>query len=69
MTLETEDENFFVTPCPGWTWGCRFTHGYLLNMLERNGWEVLSEARNEITCNTALQDRGSSYVLCKLQDC
>lgn len=67
VSLETEDENYFETPCPGWTWGCRFSHKYLLNMLERNGWKILKEDRNEITWNQRLCDRGSSYILCMPQ--
>lgn len=64
VSLEREDENYFETPCPGWTWGCRFSHQYLLKMLERNGWKILQADRNEITWNKRLCDRGSSYVLC-----
>lgn len=64
VSLEREDEDYFETPCPGWTWGCRFSHQYLLKMLERNGWNIQQTDRNEITWNKRLCDRGSSYVLC-----
>lgn len=44
--------------------GMRFSHQYLLKMLERNGWNIQQTDRNEITWNKRLCDRGSSYVLC-----
>lgn len=64
VSLETEDENYFETPCPGWNWGCRFSHNYLKKMLDRNGWKIIKEDRNEIIWNQRLCDRGSSYILC-----
>lgn len=64
VTLETEDSEYFVSPAPGWTWGCRFTHAWLLICLEELGWKILGSARNELRGNSRLCDRGSSYVLC-----
>lgn len=64
ISLETEDENYFEAPAPGWNWGCRFSHKYLINMLERNGWKVIKEDRNQLACNYRLCDKGSSYILC-----
>lgn len=64
VSIETEDENYFETPCPGWNWGCRFSHNYLKKMLDRNGWKIIKEDRNEITWNERLCDKGSSYILC-----
>lgn len=64
VSLETEDENYFETPCPGWTWGCRFSHAYLKKMLDKCGWKIIKEDRNEIKWNQRLCDKGSSYLLC-----
>jgi hypothetical protein len=64
VSLETEDENYFEAPCPGWTWGCRFSHANLKKMTAEAGWKVIDEVRNEISYNQRLCDRGSSYLLC-----
>jgi len=64
VSLANEDENYFESPAPNWTWGCRFSHKYLLKMLEQTGWTILEESRNELLDNTSLSDRGSSYCLC-----
>jgi SAM-dependent methyltransferase len=64
VTLETEDENYFISPTPEWGWGCRFTHAWLLRTLRKNGWSILHEYRNELAFNSRQCDRGSSYVFC-----
>ena len=64
VTIETEDPEYFVSPCPGWTWGSRFTHAWLVNALSRNGWQIVHEYRNELTYNERACDRGSSYIYC-----
>lgn len=65
VTLETEAPDFFVSPAPGWKHGSRFTHARLANWLQETGWEVVTEARNELTGNRRAMDRGSSYFLCR----
>ncbi|RMF02565.1 MAG: class I SAM-dependent methyltransferase [Chloroflexi bacterium] len=65
VTLTTEDENFFVTPAPGWKHGSRFTHAALRKWLIESGWHIEQEARNTLTGNPRLLDRGSSYFLCR----
>lgn len=64
VSLADEDENYFESPAPGWAWGCRFSHKYLLKMLEQTGWVVLEKFRNELLNNTSSSDKGSSYCLC-----
>lgn len=64
VSLETEDENYFESPAPGWTWGCRFSHANLKNMIKETGWRVIDEKRNEMTYNQRLCDKGSSYLMC-----
>jgi hypothetical protein len=66
VTLETEAADYFVSPAPGWKHGSRFTHTGLKHWLTDAGWTVLDEARNELTGNSRLCDRGSSYFLCRV---
>jgi protein-L-isoaspartate O-methyltransferase len=68
VTLETETADYFVTPAPGWKHGSRFTHAALKSWLADLGWDVVAEARNELTGNPRLCDRGSSYFLCRIAD-
>jgi hypothetical protein len=68
VTLETEDPDYFVTPAPGWKHGSRFSHARLRGWLEETGWQIVEQARNELTGNPRRQDRGSSYFLCENSD-
>lgn len=63
--LGVDDPGYFETPAPGWSWGCRFSLGYLRNMLVASGWEVVSEATNELEGNEKPKDRGAAYFLCR----
>jgi protein-L-isoaspartate O-methyltransferase len=65
VTLETEDEEYFVQPAKGWQHGCRFTHAWLRARLEERGWHVLEETRAELPGNRRPSDRGSSFFLCR----
>ena len=65
VTMETEAADYFVTPAPGWKHGSRFTHLGLKKGLEKAGWQILDQARNELPGNRRRCDRGSSYFLCQ----
>lgn len=65
ITLETEADDYFVSPAPGWKHGSRFSHARLRRWLVKLGWEIVQEERNELTGNPRLCDRGSSYFLCR----
>jgi hypothetical protein len=62
--LGRTEADYFEAPSPGWTWGCRFSWDYLLQMTERSGWRVLHAERNELPGNAAPEHRGSAYLLC-----
>jgi SAM-dependent methyltransferase len=62
--LTRTEPDYFETPAPGLTWGCRFSYDYLLAMVERSGWRIVSAERNELTGNDRPEDRGSAYLLC-----
>jgi tRNA (mo5U34)-methyltransferase len=66
VTLAAEDPDYFVTPAPGWQHGCRFTHAWLRKRIGEGGWQLLGEERAELPGNRRLQDRGSSFFLCRV---
>ncbi|MCU0580136.1 MAG: class I SAM-dependent methyltransferase [Desulfobacterota bacterium] len=66
VTLESEAADYFITPAPGWKHGSRFTHAGLRQGLEKAGWRILDQARNELPGNRRRCDRGSSYFLCRV---
>jgi hypothetical protein len=63
-SLANEDKNYFETPAPGWTWGCRFSHKFLLNMVESAGWNIIHSEVNVLRGNHKPQSQGSAYLLC-----
>jgi 2-polyprenyl-3-methyl-5-hydroxy-6-metoxy-1,4-benzoquinol methylase len=63
-SLAHEEPDYFETPAPGWTWGCRFSHAYLLEMVARAGWEIVAHSTNILEGNPRPEDRGSAYLLC-----
>jgi 2-polyprenyl-3-methyl-5-hydroxy-6-metoxy-1,4-benzoquinol methylase len=62
--LGRPEPDYFESPAPGWTWGCRFSREYLLAMVERCGWRVEHAEANVLTGNDRPADRGSAYLLC-----
>ena len=58
------EKEYFESPAPGWTWGCRFNDTYLINLLKSNGWNIQSIERNELRANRQLCDRGSLNIFC-----
>ena len=65
VTLATDEERYFESPAPGWTWGCRFTSAGLKRMLRDSGFEILHAYENELFGNERREDRGSAYALCR----
>jgi hypothetical protein len=63
-SLARSDADYFETPAPGWTWGCRFSRERFLGLLRESGWRALEVAANELAGNSRLEDRGSIYALC-----
>ncbi|MDP2586571.1 MAG: methyltransferase domain-containing protein [Candidatus Komeilibacteria bacterium] len=64
ISLENTSPDYFVTPAPNWTWGCRFSYDYLLNMVREAGWEIIEATQNEMG-NKRLESKASGYVLCR----
>lgn len=63
-SLANPAPDYFETPAPGWQHGCRFSHDYLLRMVQDSGWEIKETSVNELKGNPLLQNRGSAYLLC-----
>jgi hypothetical protein len=63
-SLANSSPDYFETPAPRWTWGCRFSHGRLLAMVAGAGWEVVESRANELAGNNRPDDRGSACLLC-----
>lgn len=63
VTLETESEDYFVSPAPGSDYGCRFTNAWIINRLKDVGWNILKKERDVLSGNEKLCDKGSSYFL------
>lgn len=63
VSMENDDDNYFITPAPGWTWGSRFSRSSFDAMIKRLGFKVISQDFNELQGNPKLSDRGSVYYL------
>lgn len=63
VSVAREDDDYFETPAPGWTWGSRFTYGFLRREILKRGYRIVDEDRNVLTGNDRPEDRGSAYFL------
>ena len=61
--MSNSDENYFETPAPVWTWGCRYNKYSFDNMILSFDWKILDSYFNELEGNGRLDDRGSVYYL------
>ncbi|HCR86479.1 MAG TPA: hypothetical protein DIV86_07360, partial [Alphaproteobacteria bacterium] len=67
VSLATNDENYFSSPAPGWTWGNRFSKASFDKMIQRRGFKVIDKHFNKLTGNDRLEDKGSVYYLIEKQ--
>jgi 2-polyprenyl-3-methyl-5-hydroxy-6-metoxy-1,4-benzoquinol methylase len=65
VSLENNDEDYFVTPAPGWSHGSRFSMVFLRKTILQAGWQIVDSHFNELEGNERLCDRGSAYFLCQ----
>ncbi|MEC7984898.1 MAG: class I SAM-dependent methyltransferase [Myxococcota bacterium] len=65
ISLESEDEDYFVTPAPGWKHGSRFSNARLRKWIEEVGFEILEQGRDRLDNDAPLSSRGTAYYLCK----
>ncbi|HYW63029.1 MAG TPA: hypothetical protein VE865_07530 [Bradyrhizobium sp.] len=63
VSLANEEETYFETPAPGWSWGCRFSFAFLRRAIEQRGYAIVDCDRNVLAGNDRPEDRGSAYFL------
>ncbi len=63
VSLSSKDPDYFVTPAPGWTWGCRYSRESFDKMVRGFGWKIVDSFFNELEGNERSDDRGSVYYL------
>lgn len=63
VSLVNDDEAYYESPAPGWTWGNRFSRRSFENLIIRKGWHIIDRHFNELEGNDRLEDRGSAYFL------
>lgn len=63
VSMENNAPDYFETPAPGWSWGCRFSRAWLDQLVADKGYKVIDSHFNELEGNEALGSRGSSYYL------
>ena len=55
---------FFITPSPGWSWGCRFNATYLTSILHELGWQIIRQDIRVMETNPSPWDNFSISILC-----
>lgn len=65
VSLATDDEDYYESPAPGWTWGNRFSRESFDNMIRKKGYQIVDQHFNELEGNSRSEDRGSVYYLIK----
>ena len=63
VSIANIDEDYFETPAPGWTWGCRFNQFSFDKLIQDLGYDVVDKHFNELEGNERQEDRGSVYYL------
>lgn len=63
VSMATDDESYYASPAPGWTWGNRFSRASFDALIRRTGWAVVDRHFNELEGNDRPEDRGSVYYL------
>lgn len=65
VSLAVEDDSYFESPAPGWTWGCRFSRSSFHKMMMSVCPNIVDHHFNELPGNERPEDRGSVYYLIK----
>jgi hypothetical protein len=63
VSIATADPDYFETPAPGWTWGCRYSRQSFEKMLASKNWTILDSHFNLLEGNGRKEDMGSCYAL------
>lgn len=65
VSLATDDEDYYASPAPGWTWGNRYSRASFDKMINDLGYSIIDSHFNELEGNARPEDRGSVYYLIK----
>jgi hypothetical protein len=65
VSLATDDEDYYESPAPGWTWGNRFSRESFDKMIKKHKYQIVDQYFNELEGNDRQEDRGSVYYLIK----
>lgn len=63
VSMSNNDPEYFETPAPGWSWGCRYNKVSFHTMIKKLGYKIVDYHFNELTGNDRIEDRGSVYYL------
>ena len=63
VSLATEEEDYFESPAPGWSWGSRFSRKSFERMVRAQGFKILKSEFNILAGNERPEDQGSVYFL------
>ncbi len=65
VSLAKDDDTYFESPAPGWTWGSRFSRSFFHKMINDICPNIVDHHFNVLTGNQRMEDRGSVYYLLK----
>ncbi|HAS22666.1 MAG TPA: hypothetical protein DCR51_05895 [Idiomarina loihiensis] len=68
VSMESNAEDYFVSPAPNWDWGSRYSRESFDKLICSKNWNVIDSHFNELESNEALSDRGSVYYLIAKED-
>lgn len=63
VSLAEQDEDYYESPAPGWTWGNRYSRKSFDKLVRRCCPKVVDCHFNELEGNSRMEDRGSAYYL------
>ena len=63
VSLATDDENYYESPAPGWTWGNRFSRTSFDKVVRKYCPNIIDHHFNVLEGNGRQEDRGSVYYL------
>jgi hypothetical protein len=65
VSLATNNEDYYESPAPGWSWGNRFSRESFDKMLRGKNYQIIDQHFNVLEGNGHPKDRGSVYYLIK----
>lgn len=63
VSLKNDDEDYYESPAPGWTWGNRFSVSSFHKLVTSTFSNIVCHHKNELEGNDRLEDRASLYYL------